>query len=67
MQGSHKFMTSNSQPSWRHVVSIYHNDRTFLKTLAKNQILTMAVKDNEGITLEREASITEIQAQLVSL
>ena len=64
-QGSQIFVTSNCQQSLRHILSIYHNDRTF-RNLAANPILAKAVKDNKEISFEREASIAEIHAQSVS-
>ena len=64
---SHKFVTTNFQRSLRHVASILYDDRTNLRSLAQNQILTMAVKDNKDLSFEREASIAEIHAQSASL
>ena len=53
-------MTSNCQRSLHHVVSIYHNDRTNLRSLAPKSNSQMAVKDKKEISFEREASIAEI-------
>ena len=64
-------MTRNCQRSLRHVVSIYHNDRTNLRSLAPNPIrqihCEIAVKDNKEISFETKASIVEIHAQSASL
>ena len=65
-QGSHKFMTNNSQRSLHHVVSIDHNDLTFLRTLAAKSNYDNG-DDNKEISFEREAPITEIHAQSASL